>query len=366
MSQQTDAQLTTEAQVIRDETTALANTKLRVYNMLKNLIDSKLNNADVEQHFKGVYTSEGALTTAHPAAEEGDYAFVDTGAASPVELWIWDESDTEWVQSGAGGGTVLSVTGTTNRITSTGGTTPAIDISATFEALLEKVANKGASGGYVGMSGFSIAFKNLANTFTSLFQNAATAVRTYTFPDKDLTVVGTVDVIGVQDLPIPAQAMWPRVTSGCSVLTQYEMATSLLNLQGLEFSSSVQQFAQMEVPIPRKYTSGVITAVVHWKPLASGTGDVRWGIQLASYRNDDALTAAFGTEVAVTDTFIATDDLHITTVSGTITPSGTLAAGNLMALQINRDPTNGSDTLTVNAILISVVVRFTMSSAIDA
>lgn len=36
---------------------------------------------------------------------------------------------------------VTSVSGTTNRITSTGGTTPAIDISATLEALLGKVAN---------------------------------------------------------------------------------------------------------------------------------------------------------------------------------------------------------------------------------
>lgn len=47
---------------------------------------------------------------------------------------------TSWVSAG-GSGTVTAVTGTTNRITSTGGTTPAIDISATFEALLGKVAN---------------------------------------------------------------------------------------------------------------------------------------------------------------------------------------------------------------------------------
>jgi len=38
-------------------------------------------------------------------------------------------------------GFVTSVTGTTDRITSTGGTTPIINISATFEALLGKVAN---------------------------------------------------------------------------------------------------------------------------------------------------------------------------------------------------------------------------------
>jgi hypothetical protein len=45
------------------------------------------------------------------------------------------------IGAGTGDGTVLSVSGTTNRITSSGGTTPVIDISATFEALLGKVAN---------------------------------------------------------------------------------------------------------------------------------------------------------------------------------------------------------------------------------
>lgn len=44
MAQKTDAELTTESQVIRDETVELANTKTRVYNILKNIIDSKPNN----------------------------------------------------------------------------------------------------------------------------------------------------------------------------------------------------------------------------------------------------------------------------------------------------------------------------------
>jgi hypothetical protein len=180
--------------------------------------------------------------------------------------------------------------------------------------------------------------------------------------ELDAAVLGS----GVQDLPIPAQAMWRRQTSGCASLQQYEIATSLLNIQGLEFSSSAQQFAQMNVPLPRRYNNGTITAVIHWKPLESGSGDVRWGIQMASYRNDDPLTGAFGTEVAVTDTFIATDDLHITTASAAITPSGTLTDGNLFALQINRDPTNGSDTLDVNAILISVILRITCDAHFDS
>lgn len=45
------------------------------------------------------------------------------------------------VLTSTGGSPVTSVSGTSNRITSTGGTTPVIDISATFEALLGKVAS---------------------------------------------------------------------------------------------------------------------------------------------------------------------------------------------------------------------------------
>lgn len=43
--------------------------------------------------------------------------------------------------SATNAGTVTSVSGTTNRITSTGGSTPVIDVSSVFEALLGKVAN---------------------------------------------------------------------------------------------------------------------------------------------------------------------------------------------------------------------------------
>lgn len=87
----------------------------------------------LDDHFKGVYATDAALTSAHPAAAEGDYAYVDAGLGNPVELWIWDEDDTEWIQSGTGG-TVTSVAGTTNRITSSGGVTPTINIDAAYDA----------------------------------------------------------------------------------------------------------------------------------------------------------------------------------------------------------------------------------------
>ena len=62
-----------------------------------------------------------------------------------------------------------------------------------FDTLYEKVVNKDASGGYVGMTLFKINFKNAANTFTSFLTNANTAARTYTFQDKDGTIADLTD-----------------------------------------------------------------------------------------------------------------------------------------------------------------------------
>lgn len=48
-------------------------------------------------HYRGTFINFTALQTALPTAEEGDYADVDAGAGAPVQRYIWDESDSEWV-----------------------------------------------------------------------------------------------------------------------------------------------------------------------------------------------------------------------------------------------------------------------------
>lgn len=60
----------------------------------------------------------------------------------------------------------------------------------------EASANKDASAGYVGKTLENINFWNAARTFMSFFTNAATAARTWTFPDKDGTVAMTSDITG--------------------------------------------------------------------------------------------------------------------------------------------------------------------------
>jgi hypothetical protein len=50
--------------------------------------------------WKGTFPSLAALQAAHPSAEPGASAHVDAGLGEAVQLYIWDDSDGEWIASG--------------------------------------------------------------------------------------------------------------------------------------------------------------------------------------------------------------------------------------------------------------------------
>src|SRR5687767_4094610 len=79
--------------------------------------------------------------------------------------------------------------------------------------------------------------------------------------------------IGVQDLFVSASAMWPRATNPCSDLTKTEIATSLFNIQTLDFDQTTQEFAQFQIVLPRKWNNSTVTVVFYWTASA-GSGDV--------------------------------------------------------------------------------------------
>lgn len=67
----------------------------------------------------------------------GDSIYLQSTLSGSVIGWVWTLDDVvtgrgHWAPSSGGGGSVISVSGTSNRITSTGGTTPVIDIAATY------------------------------------------------------------------------------------------------------------------------------------------------------------------------------------------------------------------------------------------
>jgi len=64
---------------------------------ITDLQNNKLDRAEYVQHFRGVFPSYAALTSAIPVGNDGDYAHIDSGSGFDRMAAIWDSSDTKWV-----------------------------------------------------------------------------------------------------------------------------------------------------------------------------------------------------------------------------------------------------------------------------
>lgn len=156
---------------------------------------------------------------------------------------------------------------------------------------------------------------------------------------------------------VPASAMFPSTTAGCAALTQVESTTNDVNIKVLDFdgAGTTKESAEFGLQSPSYWDAGTVTAQFIWYATA-GSGTVNWEIQGVAFSDDDALDAAYGTLQEVTDTLLATGDVHITAETAAVTIAGTPAAGDWVNFRINRDPAN--DTNTSDARLMGVRIRF--------
>ena len=68
---------------------------------LQNALDLKLDAADYNDRFLGLYASLFDLQAAHPTASAGDYAQVDLGIGTDVIVYAWDVNDAKWATVGS-------------------------------------------------------------------------------------------------------------------------------------------------------------------------------------------------------------------------------------------------------------------------
>ena len=109
--------------------------------------------------------------------------------------------------------------------------------------------------------------------------------------------------------------------------------------------------------MPSNYNNGTITARFYWTA-SSGSGDVIWAIHGRAFANDDALDTAAGTAQTVTDTLIASNDMHISSATSACTIGGTPVANTPIQFTVYRDANAGGDTLAVDARLLGVEISF--------
>ena len=185
--------------------------------------------------------------------------------------------------------------------------------------------------------------------------------------DGNLTVSSAaVKVAGKETIWIPAAAMYPSTTNGCSALTQVETTAGRPDLKCLDFATGADDFAQFSIAFPKSWNEGTITFQPFWTVTGTNTGTVAWGLAGVASSNDDTINIAFGTVVVTTAKAHSgtSNDLMVSDASGAVTIAGSPAADDLCFFQVSRDVS--ADDQSGDARLLGIKLFFTTNAANDA
>lgn len=172
-------------------------------------------------------------------------------------------------------------------------------------------------------------------------------------------------VVGLQTIWLPSGSFIPTTTGGAAYAGQ-ELATNKVMIQGYDFDAATENKVQTMIAMPKSWNEGTVTAQIFWKDATTaGTGDVIWGVRAFAVGDDDALDTSFGTGQTVTDTFITSNDLHITTVTSAITIAGSPAENDLIVVEAYRNAAAGGDTYTQLARFIGLKLFYSVNAGND-
>jgi len=158
--------------------------------------------------------------------------------------------------------------------------------------------------------------------------------------------------------------MWASTTSGATGLTKRELTTNNVDIQVWGFGDTgTDLYTQFSWTIPKEWDAGTITAEFFWTATGGSVGIVVWGIQGRAFANDNPLDGAWGGLFAITDPWIADDDLHISSAPSPVTIAGTPVAGDMVQFRVVRNGANASDTFAATAELLGVRINYTTSTA---
>ena len=118
---------------------------------------------------------------------------------------------------------------------------------------------------------------------------------------------------------------------------------------------------------PKNWNNGTIKAKIYWTmedTTTTSVGDTgAFEVSAIAISNDDTMNASFGTAIAVTDVFLATNDLHVTAITSAITVGGSPANADFVQIRVNRNA--GSDTLESgsNVELLGIILEYTQDAS---
>ena len=171
-------------------------------------------------------------------------------------------------------------------------------------------------------------------------------------------------VVGKQTMWVPATAMNPTVSNGCSAITAVETTSGRPDLQVLDFDKDSDEFAQFSVAFPKLWNAGTVTFQVYWAGIAATT-DVDWMVDAVAISNNTTIDVAYGTAVVVTDNAQgAVEELNVSAESGAVTIAGSPGDDEVVFFRIGRDVSG--DAMAGDARLLGVKIFFTTDALTDA
>lgn len=164
----------------------------------------------------------------------------------------------------------------------------------------------------------------------------------------------------------PARALKPAITSGCAALNTAESSSNKVNDEYLSFANASTLYAGFRFRAPKSSdeTAGFIMEV-EWMEAAGASAHVcRWQAEMQAQGDGDTVDSAWGTAVAVDDT--STSGTRRFATTGTITPGGSWAEGDMIHVRVARLGAHANDTLDVAAYLLGVTLNCTIAAKNDA
>jgi len=171
-------------------------------------------------------------------------------------------------------------------------------------------------------------------------------------------------VIGKQCIWVPASAMQPTTSNGCSALTTVETTSGRPDMVVLDFDKDSDEFAQFSVAFPKQYNLGTVSFQAFWAGIAS-TGTVHWMVDAVAVSNDGTIDVAYGTAVVKEDNAQgAVEELNVSGESTAVTIAGSPADDDLCFFRVGRDVSG--DNMAGDARLLGIKLFYTTDAANDA
>jgi hypothetical protein len=224
----------------------------------------------------------------------------------------------------------------------------------------------GVNGGRIWYINTSGHFLSSADNTYDIGASGATRPRTGYFGTSVVIAGNTAITGGTHTIAVPAGAMFAAATSGAASAS-LDSGSEDVNYQVFDFDASADEYVHFTIPMPNSWNEGTVTFQVLWSSTATDTDGVAWGLQGVAVSDNDAINAAYGTPIVVTDDAqSAAGELYITSVSSAVTIAGTPAAGDMVFFRLFRDVSDANDDMTEDARLLGVRVLYTVNAANDA